>query len=332
MMSIGTSTVGAAAAAAAEAIRLESAGLSFGSTMSYTTTAGGGTAGAQHAAGGHARYGSFGGYSSGGDQYHPHSMPPQPDGGLQDIGTSFGSLSLAEGERERLTREAAREMMLDDDDAATAASTGGGGVPTFLQQHKSKGNLLECSDTESDDEETSAEASAQKSVEWDKLQAALAAQEHSVRTTHTTAAMPSPLCVGREGGGNSSSRAHPAPGTTFSIPTTGLDRDLSQMSAISVGEDFGPAPPAAYGDYVVPTAIYGGNINTGLHNNSFDGAALGFHSDNMPPPPSEMKRGKSEDWKEDEQDFEYPTYLDRGYSLASETFSEPKDPGKTVGL
>lgn len=272
MMSIGT----------APGNKLEAAGLSFGSMMSCTST---NTAG-------HARNGSFG-----------WGLQAPPDGGLQDIGTSFGSLSLAEGERERIIAEAERDMMIE-------LAGEGAAVPTFLQQHKSKGNLLECSDTESEDEETSAEASAQKSVEWDKLQAALAAQDKSKRTTHAQAAMSRPLYRGGR-----VDASHPSPGTTFSIPTMGLDRGFSQMSAISVGEDVGHSP--VYGDFVVPDAING-------ISGHYDGAQV------MPPPPPEMKRGSSDDWKEDDQDLEF-TFLNRGNSLASETFTAtPPELGKST--
>lgn len=285
MMSMGTATGTAAAeaAAAADGGKLEGAGLSFGSTMSYSVAAAPGTAT------GHARQGSFGG----------HQGAPAVDGGLQEIGTSFGSLSLAEGERERIIAEAEREMMLDSERA--------GAVPTLLQQQKSKGNLLECSDTESEEEEAT-DTSAQKSAEWGKLQATLAAQEQSMRTTHTTAAMPPPLFGGRGGG------SHPVPEATLNIPTAGLDREFSQMSAMSFGDDFAPAP-VAYSDFVVPTAIHGG---TGHYD-----AGQGFHSD-MPPPPPEMKKGLSDDWKDGDQVLEF-TYLNRGNSLASETFSEPPE-------
>ena len=78
---------------------------------------------------------------------------------------------------------------------------------------------MECSDSEAEDEDgTSAAASAQRSQEqWNRLQATLAEEDESIRNTFI---MPVELMV-------------PPPGH---VPA--LDRDFSQMSAISVGEDF----------------------------------------------------------------------------------------------
>jgi len=286
MMSIGTT-------------KLENAGLSFGSTMSYSVA--GGAGGGSGAPGSHGRHGSFGG-----------APPAAVDGGLQDIGTSFGSLSLADGERERIIAAAERDMMMMESAAAAA--------PTLLQQQKSTGNLLDCSDTDSDDEETSAEASAQQSAQWEKLQAALAEQDKSIRNSQTTAAMPPPSAFSnyhhhgqqqqqqQRGGGHNN---HPALGSTFQIPAaTNLDRDFSQMSAISVAEDFEPAP-ASYPGCIVPNAA--SHYQQGNANNND-----GFNAD-MPPPPPEMKKERSDDWSKDVTDLEY-TYLNRGNSLASENF------------
>ena len=277
MMSIGTD-VGMAASAAAG--RLERAGLSFGSAMSYSVLGG-----------------------------SRHAVAPPVDGGLQDIGTSFGSLSLADGERERIIALAKREMMLEQN---TSAGGEAYVTPTLLQQQKSTGNLLDCSDTESEDEDTSADASAQKSAQWEKLQAALAAQDESMRTSQLTASMPPPSFGIRSSmiSNTGQQLPYPAVGLTFQIPTAGLDRDFSQMSAISVQEDFNPSSLAT-SSYVLPTPSV---------------IQMDVYDSKMPPPPAAIKKGCSDDWStgdiEDEDEdarLEY-TFLNRGNSLASEQF------------
>jgi len=284
MMSMGTE-MGMAAAAAAE--KLESGGLSFGSAMSYSVVG------------------------------PRHSAAAPPDGGLQDIGTSFGSLSLADGERERIIAAAEREMMMAA--ATTSAADAEVAPPTFLQQQKSTGNLLDCSDTESEDEDTSAEASAQKSAKWEMLQKALAEQDQTIRNSQLTAAMPPPAFAGNRNNHQhnmNSGRTHhnqqpqPAIGSTFQIPTVGLDRDFSQMSAISVQEDFEPLP-AATQSYVVP-------MPAAVQKDVYDSE--------MPPPPPDFKKGRSDDWSQgdldgDDEDANLEfTFLNRGNSLASEKF------------
>ena len=281
---------------------LEPIGLSFGSMMSVGTDLGM-TAGKLESAGL-----SFGSWSAmsysvmGGSR---HAVAP-PDGGLQDIGTSFGSLSLAEGERERIIALAERDKMLStqppDGEAADVP-------PTFLQQQKSTGNLLDCSDTESEDEDTSAEASAQKSAQWEKLQAALAEQDESIRNSRLTAAMP-PTAFGFRNN-NRQQPSYPAVGSTFQIPHTALDRDFSQMSAISVQEDFEPVSAVSYQSYVLPTPAAVQQV---------------VYDSQMPPPPAAIKKGRSDDWStgnlDDEDEdvkLEY-TFLNRGNSLASEQF------------
>jgi hypothetical protein len=174
-------------------------GFSFGSAMSTTTT----------------RRGSVG-----------RTAPSAPDGGLQDVGMSLGSLSLADGDRERIVAEAERDI--------AALMRGSDTLPTLLHQQKSKGNLLECSDSEEEEEDgTSAEASAQRSQEhWNRMQATLAEQDESVRNN-----MRMPTTV------ELTQHRPPAAGPWY---PSSLDRDYSQMSAISVGEDF-EQPPGYHG-------------------------------------------------------------------------------------
>jgi hypothetical protein len=173
-------------------------GHSFGSAMSYTVST--------------ARRGSVG------------RTPSGADGGLQDVGMSLGSLSLTDGDRERIIAEAERDIAA----LMRASDT----LPTLLHQQKSQGNLLECSDSEGDEEDgTSAEASAQRSQEhWNRMKATLAEQDESIRNN-----MRMPTTV---------ELTHHRPPAGPWYPAS-LDRDFSQMSAISVGEDF--EPPGYHG-------------------------------------------------------------------------------------
>jgi hypothetical protein len=171
MMSVGT-------------IKLEDVGTSFGSVMSFTTKS---------------------------DDAPPEAV----DGGLGGIGTSFGSMSLAGGG--------------DNGDggpppppppAAAAASTLqrqsfeppeplNEAVPTLLHQQRSRGDLLDCGDSDSEDERQSAQSSLQKSADWEKLKATFEAQMKSGQASsdsppslygtrgHDTTVLP--VAVGRSG-------------------------------------------------------------------------------------------------------------------------------------
>lgn len=118
--------------------KLEAAGTSFGSMMSFTVAS--------------------------------TKAPGMVDGGLEPIGTSFGSLSLNSVDQNQLQSALSGEGLKQP--ASSAFPT-----PTLLSQQRSQGNLLECSDTESEDEEEEAAPNgASKSVEWEKLKAMLEAQ------------------------------------------------------------------------------------------------------------------------------------------------------------
>jgi hypothetical protein len=219
------------------------------------------------------------------------------DGGLEAVGTSFGSLSLATEDQRKLVRI----LEADGQDSVQA-------MPTFLNAAKSQGNLLECSDTDSDGEDESApQRSAQKSAEWEMLQATFQAQSNSMPQS---ASMPPPMFPG-------------GTPSTLNIPNTTFNRDFSQMSAMSVGEeDFRESilpeqRPAVHDSYGYdggfslvmppPTGIYGG------------GGGGGGEEYDMPPPPPPPPMQKQEsdavDWSQLET-----TYLNRGDSLADEQF------------
>jgi hypothetical protein len=114
-------------------IQIEAAGLSFGSMMSYTVA--------------------------------NSRAPDMVDVGVYEpIGTSFGSLSLNMCGKKPIL-QAALYTSEPKVPASMSFTT-----PTLLSQQRSKGNLLECSDTESDDEDDEAPPNQpSKSAEWEKL-------------------------------------------------------------------------------------------------------------------------------------------------------------------
>jgi hypothetical protein len=216
------------------------------------------------------------------------------DGGLEAIGTSFGSLTLttedqmAVEDQRRLLR-----VMEADQESAEAMPTA-----TFLNAAKSQGNLLECSDTDSDGEDESAhERSAQKSAEWEKLQATFKMQTNSMPDS---AAMPPPMFPG-------------GTPSTLTIPNTTFNRDFSQMSAFSVGDE-------DFQETIIPQHVpAAGNFGFSLEMpppagiNNYGGGGGG--GDTMPPPPPVLQKQDSDaaDWR----DLEI-SYLNRGESLSED--------------
>mmetsp|Transcript_68333 Transcript_68333/g.191490 ORF Transcript_68333/g.191490 Transcript_68333/m.191490 type:complete len:280 (+) Transcript_68333:357-1196(+) len=150
---------------------------------------------------------------------------------LEQIGTSFGSLSLDPNSREMLYQ--------------TLELTGGGPQipPMFDSEDKATGNLLECSDTESEDSQSKPELTAQKSEAWERMRMSVAYTQlqhsQSKGTVNSTDLMPPPAIMhstnGEEGDMN---------GRVLSIPTTNFQRDYSQLSAWGDdGDDEAAAPP-----------------------------------------------------------------------------------------
>ncbi|KAL3910335.1 MAG: hypothetical protein SGILL_007733 [Bacillariaceae sp.] len=155
------------------------------------------------------------------------------DGGLIDaVGTSFGSLSLDPKNREALFR--------------TLELTGGGDEvpPMFRSEQKAKGNLLDCSDTESESSVDKNKLVQQKSQAWENMKQATATklkEQNSKGSVASHDLMPPPVGMGQ----NASQQqkvASTAP-TTFvdsevSIPTTALESNFSTLSAWSAADDF----------------------------------------------------------------------------------------------
>jgi hypothetical protein len=165
--------------------KLEDAGFSFGSQMSYNTM-----------------------------------RADMPDGGLEGIGTSFGSLSLDTTNRQTLFQQL--EM-----------AAAGPEIPPMLNSTKSTGNLLDCSDSESEEDESQKHVIARKkSQAWERMQASVA---NNLSTAGSGELMPPP----------------PVPtdktGTDISVPATRFDRDISAFDDDfhhDGGEDALPPPPA----------------------------------------------------------------------------------------
>ena len=204
--------------------RLENAGLSYGTAMSAVTEADFGLTG-----------------PSVGSRM---SIAPTVEGGLEPMGTSFGSLSMATEDRRHLVDALNQE-------AAEAA-------PTFLKLQKSTGNLLACSDTESEDEtEQSANKSSDRSADWVRMQAAFAEQKQPAQPLH-----------------HPGDRTAPSFGS-IDVPTTHFGRDFSQISVMSDGD----------GD-IHPVALVAGR------------GANGYDPDSQyMPPPAKLEKADSTDWK-----------------------------------
>jgi hypothetical protein len=262
--------------------RLEKGGLSIGSTMSYTVTE-------NNSNNHHAAYNSnyskmiMGGYQQQqeqqqqqqwrGDSYGASAAPE-----LTDIGTSFGSLSIHPTERETILREAQREM----EEAAACAA-----MP-FLKVQKSRGDLLECSDSD-DDDDTEPAMVAQKSANWERLQAAIAAQDDGRKQPHqpqpqpqqrgdlNMMSMPLPPPSFFNNNNNNAQqhhRDHELPMINVPAMTEAVRRDFSNMSAISLGEDFDPQP------YALPPQQQQQQVQQQQSQLHYAGGGIGYYSSN----------------------------------------------------
>ncbi|GAX10433.1 hypothetical protein FisN_21Lh132 [Fistulifera solaris] len=200
---------------------------------------------------------------------------PQPvDGGLDGVGTSFGSFSLSQ-DRDKLVE--VPPQVANEDEAALCAQP-----PSFRQQ-KSKGSLLECSDTDSDDEASGSARSARKSEDWQKLQDTWAAQ----KIPHASHIPPSL-------GPGSSSQKQSYYEVPRHVPATHLGRDFSQMSAISVG-DFNENDHYQ----VMPTAGYPNG------DNSYPSSSPQNDMNAMPPPPPAVRKHDDDDlWRSEGDQYQ----------------------------
>jgi hypothetical protein len=164
--------------------RLETTGISFGSAMSFKMA------------------------------------PDMVDGGLDGIGMSFGSMTLGTTNEEPFDMlQSQHNIMPPPPQSGPNATKSPDAFPTLFQQNRSNVNLLECSDTESDDDEPSTQRSQQKNLEWERMQALVQAGHGNTNSVPEPVQMPM--------------QNFP---TSFAIPNTRFERDFSQMSQLSVGE------------------------------------------------------------------------------------------------
>jgi hypothetical protein len=168
--------------------KLETGGLSFGSMMSFSVAV--------------------------------SNLPDVVDSGLEGIGTSFGSLSLNTQDRINLDAALAngdREQKLPH----TIMET-----PTILHQQKSKGSLLECSDTESEDDE---ESKAKVSHNWEIL------KEMLEKNTDWNQHNPSSAQILNTAHAAINDRYEPVPLTTLTEDTSALT--MADFGDQGIGDD-----------------------------------------------------------------------------------------------
>jgi hypothetical protein len=155
------------------------------------------------------------------------------DGGLMDtVGTSFGSLSLDPKAREALFR------------TLEITASGPEIPPMFHSEEKAQGNLLDCSDTESENSEDKEKLIAQKSQAWERMKQATETrlkQQQSKGSVASHDLMPPP--VGLVGQPLHREPIQPSSATNFvntevTIPTTTLENNFSTLSAWSAADDF----------------------------------------------------------------------------------------------
>ncbi|VEU43124.1 unnamed protein product [Pseudo-nitzschia multistriata] len=155
-----------------------------------------------------------------------NSDPNMVDGGLMDVvGTSFGSMSLDKNSRDNLFR--------------TLEIAGGGREvpPMFRNETKAFGNLLDCSDTESESSRDKDQLTKQKSQAWEIMKTTLEKQTSKDlmppplgRAPHENNA-PQPSSV-------TSGNPHPVfDNVEIALPTTTMEPNLSTLSAWSAAED-----------------------------------------------------------------------------------------------
>ena len=144
------------------------------------------------------------------------------EGGLEAIGTSFGSLSLDTTNRDTLFKS------LEIAAAGPTIPPAGTDVPPIFQAQRSTGNLLECSDTESEDSDQNQQLVKQKSAAWENMQATFQAQRQKSRDLSgpgDNAEQPPAA-----GGGPQQVIAN-IPTNIVAVPATNFERDFSALSA-----------------------------------------------------------------------------------------------------
>ena len=172
--------------------------------------------------------------------YQPNldsSQPQTVDGGLEAIGTSFGSMSIS---TMKTIPEQSQQYRLKRD-VGPGAHTGEEPTPTLLAQSKSKGSLLEWSDSDDDSEENSSALKAQKSQNWLKFKTEfeLGATTSTSRATSAESSGLMPPPMNRPLPSSSLTASLPSevnnlitPNSFIHCPETEFDRDISGMSLL----------------------------------------------------------------------------------------------------
>lgn len=189
--------------------------------------------------------------------------PDMVDGGLMDaVGTSFGSLSLDKNNRDMLFK--------------TLEIAGGGSEvpPMFRAETKSSGNLLDCSDTESESSRDKEELTKQKSQAWEMMKTQLDKQT-SRGTINSQDLMPPPPTGVQQNNGNNNSSKNDFDNIEIALPPTTMEANFSTLSAWSAADDEYNEPPSA-------AKKENSNATSGNGDNSQEDAAA------IPPPPPEL--------------------------------------------
>jgi hypothetical protein len=147
-----------------------------------------------------------------------------PEGGLEAIGTSFGSLSLDTTNRDTLFH------------SLELAAAGPEVPPMFYREEKASGNLLDCSDTESEDSKSQTQVTAQKSAAWEKMRSSIAAQTQ-LHSQESNEMMPPPV-GGRVGTHQGAPFINDMKGSVLTVPAPNFNRNFSQLSAWSAADEY----------------------------------------------------------------------------------------------
>lgn len=160
--------------------------------------------------------------------------------GLEAIGASFGSLSLDARNRDSLFRQ------------LEIAAAGPEIQPQYHPtEQKASGNLLECSDTESETEEDREKLLQQKSQAWERMKSQIVVEQTTLKTGGSKGSVdsqdempPPPVCRPAQYG-DAPSLTATSTAITFldsevAIPTAALENNFSTLSAWTAVDDFNP--------------------------------------------------------------------------------------------
>lgn len=154
---------------------------------------------------------------------------------LEAIGTSFGSLSLDASNRDYLFR------------ALELAAAGPEVPPMFPSEEKAHGNLLECSDTESEDSDDREELVKQKTQAWEIMKSQVSMHGTGLRPDVSRGSiashdlMPPPPAAGASKAQQQQQLVPPGSPfvhTEVAVPTTMLENNFSTLSAWTAADDF----------------------------------------------------------------------------------------------